>query len=77
MTASHQNLLAQLAEICEHSRDVRCGQLLANVGLLVEDQTGKSLWDIDDETLCGILASHLADLNAITINSTAGTASSA
>src|SRR5439155_9201511 len=47
--ATQREALAVLAELCEMSPDVRLGQLLAHLGFLGEDQTGRSLWDIDDE----------------------------
>jgi hypothetical protein len=54
--------LAVLAEVCELSPDVRLGQLLAHLGFLGEDQTGRSLWDIDDEQLLAVLYHHRAEL---------------
>lgn len=42
-----------LAELCELSPDVRLGQLLAHLGFLGEDRTGRTLWDIDDDQLLG------------------------
>ena len=53
-----QEALAVLAELCELSPDVRIGQLLAHLGFLGEDQTGRSLWDIDDEQFLAILYHH-------------------
>jgi len=38
--------------------------LLAHLGFLGEDQTGRSLWDIDDEQLMGVLYQHRAELAA-------------
>jgi hypothetical protein len=54
--------LAVLAEVCDLSPDVRLGQLLAHLGFLGEDQTGRSLWDIDDEQLLAVLYHHRAKL---------------
>jgi hypothetical protein len=51
-----------LAELCEMSPDVRLGQLLAHLGFLGEDQTGRSLWDIDDEQLLAVMYRHRAEL---------------
>jgi len=56
--------LAVLAQVCELSPDVRLGQLFAHLGFLGEDQTGRSLWDIDDEQLLAVLYHHQAELNA-------------
>ena len=54
--------LSLLGELCELSPDVRLGQLLAHLGFLGEDQTGRSLWDIDDEQLLAVLYHHRAEL---------------
>jgi hypothetical protein len=56
--------LALLAELCDLSTDVRFGQLLAHVGFLGEDQTGRSLWNIDDEQLLNVLYHHRTELAA-------------
>ena len=58
--------LAVLAELCALSPDVRLGQLLAHLGFLGEDQTGRTLWDIDDEQLLAVLYHHRAELTART-----------
>jgi hypothetical protein len=62
--ATQREALAVLAELCELSPDVRLGQLLAHLGFLGEDQTGRSLWDIDDEQLLAVLHHHRAELVA-------------
>ncbi len=54
--------LAVLTELCELSPDVRLGQLLAHLGFLGEDQTGRSLGNIDDEQLLAVLYHHRAEL---------------
>jgi hypothetical protein len=46
------------------SPDVRLGQLLAHLGFLGEDQTGRTLWDIDDEQLLAVLYHHREELMA-------------
>lgn len=56
--------LAILSQLCEMSPDVRFGQLLAHLGFLGEDQTGRTLWDIDDEQFLAILYNHKAELAA-------------
>ena len=48
ISATQHEALAVLAELCEMSPDIRLGQLIAHLGFLGEDQTGRSLWDIDD-----------------------------
>jgi len=54
--------LSVLAEVCAISPDVRLGQLLAHLAFLSEDQTGRSIWDIDDEQLIDVIRRHLAEL---------------
>jgi hypothetical protein len=60
--ATQREALAVLVEVCELSPDVRLGQLLAHLGFLGADQTGRSLWDIDDEQLLAVLYHHRAEL---------------
>jgi hypothetical protein len=62
ISATQREALAVLAEVCDLSPDVRLGQLLAHLGFLGEDQTGRSLWDIDDEQLLAVLYHHRAEL---------------
>lgn len=64
MPPIQREALAVLAELCDLSEDVRLGQLLAHLGFLGEDQTGRSLWDIDDEQLLAVLYHHKAELAA-------------
>jgi len=64
MSATQREALAVLGEVCELSPDVRLGQLLAHLGFLGEDQTGRSLGDIDDEQLLAVLYHHRAELVA-------------
>ncbi len=60
--ATQREALAVLTELCELSPDVRLGQLLSHLGFLGEDQTGRTLWDIDDEQLLAVLHQHRAEL---------------
>ncbi len=61
---TQREALAVIAELCELSPDVRLGQLRALLGFLGEDQTGRSLWDIEDEQLLAIIYHHRAELVA-------------
>lgn len=61
-TPTQTEALAVLAEVLALSPDVRLGQLLAHLGFLGEDQTGRTLWDIDDEQLLAVLYHHRAEL---------------
>ncbi|MDX1967921.1 MAG: hypothetical protein SFV23_12165 [Planctomycetaceae bacterium] len=62
ISATQREALTLLAELCELSPDVRLGQLLAHLGFLGEDQTGRLLGDIDDEQLLAVLYHHRAEL---------------
>ncbi len=70
MTATQAEAFDLLKELCDRSPDVRLGQLMAHLGFLGEDQTGRSLWDIDDEQLLAVLYHHRAEI----LNRTADTA---
>ena len=60
--ATQHELIEKLAELQQLSPDVRFGQLLANVGFLVQDQTDQSLWEVEDATLLEVIEKHRADL---------------
>lgn len=62
--SAQREALAVLAELCELAPDVRLGQLFAHLGFLGEDQTGRTLWDIDDEQLLAVLYQHRGELVA-------------
>jgi hypothetical protein len=64
MSTTQREALAVLTELCELSQDVRLGQLLAHLGFLGEDQTGRTLWDIDDEQFLAALYHHRDELIA-------------
>jgi hypothetical protein len=55
-------LMETLSDLRRLSPDVRFGQLLANLGFLVEDQTDQSLWDVEDAELLAVMEKHRADL---------------
>ncbi len=56
--------LSVLAEVVGLSPDIRLGQLFAHLGFLGEDQTGRSLGNIDDEELLAVLYHHRCELIA-------------
>jgi hypothetical protein len=64
ITPTQREALAVLAEVLDLSPDVRLGQLLAHLGFLGEDQTGRSLGNIDDEQLLAALYHHREELVA-------------
>jgi hypothetical protein len=63
-SATQRESLDVLAELCDMSPDVRLGQLLAHLGFLGEDRTGRNLWDIDDEQLLAVMYHHRSELAA-------------
>jgi hypothetical protein len=60
-TTQHE-IIEKLAEIHHLSPHVRFGQLLANLGFLVEDQTDQSLREVNDDRLLDIMERHRIDL---------------
>ncbi len=60
--ATQQKLIEKLADIKQLSTDARFGQLLANLGFLVEDQTGQSLWNVENARLLEVMEKHRLDL---------------
>ena len=60
--ATRDEVLAKLHEVAELSPDVRLGQLLANLEMLAEDRTGRSLWEIEDRELLRVIESHRREL---------------
>jgi len=61
-TQSPANLLERLAEVRARCPEMRLGQFLATIGLLAEDEIGRSLWDIDDAEFAAALERFANDL---------------
>jgi hypothetical protein len=61
-TEIHNGLLQRLDEVRRLCPELRIGQLMATLGLLGEDATGKSLWDLEDEELAAALEKFAEDL---------------
>jgi hypothetical protein len=55
-------LLEGLARVLDQRPDLRFGQLVAMVGLLAEDETGRSLWDVEDGEFAAALERLTNDL---------------
>ena len=55
-------VLERLAEVRQRCPEMRFGQVLATVGLLAEDQTGHSLWEVEDAEFAAALERFAADL---------------
>jgi hypothetical protein len=66
------NLIHRLDEVRRLCPEMRIGQFLATVGMLGEDDTGRSLWDIEDEELASALERFASDLSSRSDASDAG-----
>jgi hypothetical protein len=57
------SVLQRLEQIRRLCPEMRLGQLLATVGMLGEDSTGRSLWDIEDDELLAAVERFASDLS--------------
>jgi hypothetical protein len=57
--SSLTELLLEVRKLCP---EMRFGQLLDTIGLLAEDTTGHSLWDVEDDEFAAALDRFAADL---------------
>jgi len=62
--STQREALSVLEEVVDLSPDIRLGQLFAHLGFLGEDQTGRSLSNIDDEQLLTVLYHHRGELTS-------------
>ena len=60
-TTQHE-LIEKLADIHQLSPGIRFGELLANLGFLVEDHTDVTLREVDDDRFIEIMEQHRTDL---------------
>ncbi len=56
-------LLDRLAAVGRMCPELRFGQLVATIGLLAEDETGRGLWDVEDEQFEAAVERFAADLS--------------
>ncbi len=61
--ASLDPIVGQLEEVRARCPELRFGQLIATIGMLAEDETGFSLWDVDDANFAAALARFTADIS--------------
>jgi len=61
-TDTFAEMLERLAEARARCPEMRFGQLLATVGTLAEDETGRSLWEVEDSEFAAALERFAADL---------------
>jgi hypothetical protein len=55
-------ILGRLADVRTRCPELRFGQLIAIVGELAQDETGHSLWDVEDDAFAAALERFAADL---------------
>jgi hypothetical protein len=55
-------VLHRLDEVRRLCPEMRLGQIMATIGLLGEDETGRSLWDLEDDELAAALERFAEDL---------------
>jgi hypothetical protein len=60
--AAQHELIEKVTDLQQLSPDVPFGQLLANLGFLVEGHTDQSLWDVEDARLFEVMEKHRVDL---------------
>lgn len=62
ISPTQQDILRNLASLCELAPGVGFGQLIAHLGTLAEDTGEAGLWDIEDEALLRVIERHRAEL---------------
>ena len=55
--------LDRLANVCVLCPEMRFGQLVATIGMLAEDETGRNLWNIEDGEFAAALERFATDLS--------------
>jgi hypothetical protein len=56
------HILEQLADVRAQCPELRFGQLIATISILAEDETGLSLWDVEDADFATALERFSADM---------------
>src|SRR5947209_4293742 len=56
------HVLGQLEDVRARCPELRFGQLIATIGMLAEDETGHSLWDVEDVDFAVALERFSADM---------------
>ncbi len=64
MTTTHlaPELLERIAEVRCRCPEMRLGQIFATIGTLAEDETGHTLWEVEDTEFVAALDRFAADL---------------
>ena len=55
-------ILEQLGDLRVRCPELRFGQLIATIGMLAEDETGHSLWDVEDTDFAAALERFAGDM---------------
>jgi hypothetical protein len=55
-------VLVRLGEVRSQCPELRFGQFIATIGMLAEDDTGHSLWDVEDSKFAAAVERFAADL---------------
>jgi hypothetical protein len=63
------SMLQTLSEVWEMCPEMRFSQLIATLGLLAEDTTDHSLWDVEDAELLAAITRFREDLSRRAQNS--------
>lgn len=61
-TVSATEFLERLAMVRRMCPEMRFGQLVATIGLLAEDETGRNLWDIEDGEFAAAVERFASDI---------------
>jgi hypothetical protein len=59
---SAEHILDQLGDVRVRCPELRFGQLIATIGMLAEDETSHSLWDVEDADFALALERFAADI---------------
>ncbi len=62
-TVSSPEFLDRLALVRRLCPEMRFGQLVATIGLLAEDETGRNLWDVEDGEFAAAVERFATDLS--------------
>jgi hypothetical protein len=63
ITTSSHEFLDRLAAVRRLCPEIRFGQLVAIIGQLAEDKTGRNLWDVEDEEFAAAAERFANDLS--------------
>jgi hypothetical protein len=70
MTAAgmSERIMEQLLQVRALCPELRLGQLIATIGMLAEDETGHSLWDVEDTDFAAALERFAGDMARRALN---------